>query len=471
MSLRLKHLRQLMHTTAMRLALRYAVFQILVLAIALATLFWVVNRYVSEQIAVSLSAELAALKTLPPDTLANRINVLTLSRGPARGSRYYLLLDPHGSRRAGDIRFWPAWLKPDGALGAGNITVPDRDSDSGALNRVEASQLFALGAALPGGGHLLIAQEPGATEDLREDVLIAALGVLALTASLAIVLGLSLGWQWLKRVEAINRTAGRIAAGDLSQRVDTSRTGDEFDLLASHLNAMLSRIELAVAGMREVSDNVAHDLRRPLARLKTRIDVLLAQPRTADDYREALVRTAADADELIRTFDALLSIARLEAGSEIETPDGFDLAACVRKIAELYEDDAEDVARPFSLDLPDTVPARGEPALIARAVANLLDNAFKYTDAGTAVKIKLVSSAERVSLDVIDYGKGLGDGEHTRMTERFTRADTARTQPGSGLGLALVKAIMHAHGGALVLVETPGGGLTARLEFPPDPAA
>ena len=452
-----------MRTSAIRLALRYALFQVMVLAIALATLFWVVNRYVTEQIATSLSAELTLLKSLPPAILQNRVEALAATRGHARGARYYLLLDEQGRRRAGDVKTWPAWLKPDGRLGEGEITVPESDDPQ---DDHETTPLRALGTRLADGGRLLIAQDPGAAEDLREVALLAALAVLALTASLAVVLGLALGRQWLRRVDAINRTASHIAAGDLSQRVETHGGGDEFDLLAEHLNAMLARIELAVAGMREVSDNVAHDLRRPLARIKTRIDVLLAKPRAAAEYRDALALTARDADELMHTFDALLSIARLEAGSEIAAPVVFDLAAIARSVAELYADEAEEAARPFSIELPDTLLACGQPALIAQALANLLDNAFKYTASSVRITVRLASNGQRALLEVVDQGPGLATGEHERMTERFVRGDAARSQPGSGLGLAVVKAVMHAHGGTLELADTPAGGLTVRLYLP-----
>ncbi len=452
-----------MRTSAIRLALRYALLQVLVLAVALASLFWVVNRYVDEQIAVSLSTEVAALKSLPPATLVNRVDALAATHSRARGARYYLLLDARGQRLAGDIQAWPHWLKPDGLLSEGIISVPEPGD---ARDPHEISTLPALGVTLGDGSRLLIAQDPGQAEDLREVAFIAALAVLALTGILAIVLGLALGWQWLRRISAIDRTASRIAAGDFSQRVEAGGKGDEFDLLAGHLNSMLARIEQAVAGMREVSDNVAHDLRRPLARLKTRIDVLLVQPRTADDYRLALTQTAQDADELMQTFDALLSIARLEAGSEISQPESFNLAARVRTVAELYADEAEETERPFMIDLPDTLVVRGQPALLSQALANLLDNAFKYTAANAGVTVRLVSTAHQAVLEVIDHGHGLATDERARMTERFARGDAARSAPGSGLGLALVKAILHAHDGVLELEDTPGGGLTARIRFP-----
>lgn len=468
MSLHIERLRQLMRTTAIRLALRYALFQVLVLAIALATLFWVVNRYVNEQINNSLTSELAMLKSLPPTTLASRIEALSQPRSEKSGARYYLLLDINDQRLAGNIPTWPAWLKLDGELAEGEIIAPVPDDSHGSN---ESTQLPALAVTLANGNKLLIAQEPGAAEDLREVALFTALVVLALSAGLAVMLGLALGLQWLRRVDTINRTASRIAAGDLSQRVELHGGGDEFDLLAAHLNSMLTRIEQAVAGMREISDNVAHDLRRPLARLKTRIDVLLAHPRAAEAYRSALEQTALDADELMLTFNALLSIARLEAGSEIASPEEFDLAASVRSVAELYADEAEETGRPFSIELPDTVPIRGQAALISQAIANLLDNAFKYSAPNVKVTVKLFSTDRQIVLEVIDHGNGLAMGEHARMTERFARGDAARSQSGSGLGLALVKAIMHAHGGQLELSDTAGGGLTARLTMPVVPRA
>lgn len=277
------------------------------------------------------------------------------------------------------------------------------------------------------------------------------------------------GLSLIRMLRADGRTTPVLvlsALGQVDQRVEAGGRGDEFDLLAGHLNSMLERIEQAVAGMREVSDNVAHDLRRPLARLKTRIDVLLAQPRTADDYRTALAQTAQDADGLMQTFDALLSIARLEAGSEIATPERFDLTASLRTVAELYADEAEEAARPFTMDLPDTLMVRGQPALLSQALANLLDNAFKYTAADIGITVRLVSTAHQAVLEVIDHGPGLTTTERTRMTERFARGDAARSTPGSGLGLALVKAILHAHGGVLELDDTPGSGLTARLRLP-----
>jgi signal transduction histidine kinase len=220
-----------------------------------------------------------------------------------------------------------------------------------------------------------------------------------------------------------------------------------------------------------VSDNVAHDLRRPLARLKTRAEIALTQPRDLATYRDALTQTVADADELMHGFDALLSIARLEAGSELAAPETFDLTALTQRVAVLYADEAEDAGRPFALELAAALTVSGltvsgRPALIAQALANLLDNAFKYTAPDIAVSVQLTRENDRAVLVVRDHGAGIPVAQHARMTERFARGDAARTQAGSGLGLALVKAVVHAHGGTLALSDTPGGGLSVRLELP-----
>ncbi|MHB1084401.1 MAG: ATP-binding protein [Thiobacillus sp.] len=463
MSARLARLRQLARTSAIRLALRYALLQVVVLAIALAALFWVVNRYVDQQIAESLTSELATLKSLPAPVLAARVAALADTRSRTRGARHYRLEDAHGHMLAGNVSHWPGGLTADGVLWQGELTVTERGDP---LDNNESTPLPAVGTMLADGGRLLIAQDTGAAEDLHEVALIAAVIVLALTASIAVLLGLSLGWQWLKRIDAINRTAGQIASGDLTQRVKMTDRGDEFDLLAGHLNTMLERIEDAVAGMREVSDNVAHDLRKPLARLKTRAEVVLNKPRDTAAYQEALTQTVSDADELMRTFDALLSIARLDAGSELSGRETIDLAELTRDVAGLYADEAEDMARPFQLKLGAGILVSGSRALLAQALANLLDNAFKYSAPEAALEVQLEHVGSHAQLTVRDHGDGIPPGEHVRMIERFVRGDMARSQSGSGLGLALVNAVMHAHGGKLALSATPGGGLTAQLTLP-----
>ncbi len=457
----LTRLRQLLGTTAIRLALRYALLNGVVLAIALAALFVLLNRYVDGQIESALRGEAALLAGLNEKQRAERITHLIELRREAKQPRYYRL--ESAKLVVGNVSAWPDHLPADNRYRHATLQLADEERDAA---DGETLRLPVVTSPLPGGGRLLIAQAPGALEDLQEMTLALAALVLGLSALTSLALGFSLGRQWLVRIEAVNRVARRIAHGDYSQRVPAGKNGDEFDLLASHLNAMLARIEAAIGGMREVSDQVAHDLRKPLARLKTRIDVVLAQARGADAYRGALAATAGDVEEIIHTFEALLSIARLEAGSEIPTPEIFDVAEIVRHVTELYANEAEDTARTFVVEAPAHVSLRGSPALLSQALANLLDNTFKYTPSGTPVEVRLAMENGGVELIVADRGPGIPETEKPRLMQRFGRGDAARSQPGSGLGLALVVAVAHAHGGTLDLEDTPGGGLTARLSLP-----
>ncbi len=458
MRARLAHWRQLLRTTAIRLALRYAVLQTLLLAAALALTLGLAHRYVAGQIETSLDNEAAALAALPMPALMRRLEASAEAGGP----RYYLLTDAQGRYLAGGLLAWPKGLRVDGRM----QRVAGRVREAGEPGESEELPLQARAVRHASGARLVVAQSAEAAEALRDDVLAAAIGVLALTGTFSLLLGFTLGRQWLARIAAINRTAGAIAAGDLTQRLAASGRGDEFDLLASHLNDMLARIEAAVAGMRDVSDNVAHDLRRPLARLKTRIEVLLEAPRTNDEYRAALAQTLADADELMRTFEALLTIARLEAGGEIVAPRRIDLAEVARPVADLYAAEAEDGGRPFTVELAAGLEVMGEPRLVAQALANLLDNAMKYAGAAAPIAVRLSREGRQARLAVIDGGPGLSDADKQRLIQRFARGEAARSQPGSGLGLALVAAVARAHGGALQLRDAPAGGLEAAIVLP-----
>ncbi|WP_333839770.1 HAMP domain-containing sensor histidine kinase [Pelomicrobium sp.] len=454
--------RSLLHTTALRMALRHALLQVLVLAAMLAALFVVLDRYAARQIDSALLGEAHALAALPAEHRAQSVALLTQLHGEDRRLRHYRLEDAAGRRLAGNLPRWPGSLPADGVVRRIALDLPEDEEDHDAR-----ALLPSVGLALPGGGRLLVAQAPGEIEEVREVAFGLAAAMLTLAALLAMALGMLLGWRWLSRIDAINGVAARIASGDLTQRVQSSGRGDEFDLLADHLNAMLGRIEAAVAGMREVSDHVAHDLRRPLARLKTRIEVVLRQPRDADAYRKALQETLQDSEEILATFEALLTIARLEAGSELVTKQPFDLAAVTRNVAELYAAQADESGRPFTLSsAPAVMYVAGSAALASQALAKLLDNAFKYTPPGSPIEVDLARADGQARLAVIDHGGGLSDADKARLVARFARGDSARSQPGSGLGLALAAAIARAHGGQLVLTDTAGGGLTARLDLP-----
>ena len=452
---------RVLRTSAMRLALRYALLQVGVLALALLALFWTTYRYVQLDIDASLSHELATLRELPQPLLLERVQALAAHVQGAQRLRDYVLLTADGVQIGSPIEAWPEGLPLDGKVH--QVVLQFTDS---ALDRDEDAKLPAIATALPDGSRLMIAQEAGHLEDMRDVLPWVALALLLLAAGLSLALGLALGRRWLGRVEEINHTTASIMQGALGARVALSARDDEFDVLARHLNAMLERIEQAVNGMREVSDNVAHDLRKPLSRLKTRLELALRDAGTPEDDQRVMQAAIADADELMRSFEAMLAIARLEAGSAIPAPEPFDLSPLLRRIADLYADEAEAAARPFTVEIADDLPMSGSAPLLAQAFANLLDNAMLHTAADVAIAVRVYRDHSHAVIEVIDHGAGIPVDLHARMTERFSRGDAARTLPGSGLGLALVRAVVAAHHGDMVLAATLGGGLTVRLRLP-----
>ncbi|MFZ5537825.1 MAG: ATP-binding protein [Pseudomonadota bacterium] len=450
----------LLRTTAMRLALRQALLQMLALLLMLAILFAVLEHFTERQVESALRGEAQALASLPMDARVASLTLLAQLHDEAR-LRYYRLEDSQGRWMAGNLPHGPEEVRLDGRLERMALRLPEEDEGDG------EARLAVVAVALPEGGRLLIAQAPGELEDLQDLALGLAAALVVLGGLLALLMGGRLGRQWLARITAINAVAGRIAAGELGQRVPITGRGDEFDLLAEHLNAMLARIEAAVAGMREVSDHVAHDLRRPLTRLKTRIEVALGRPREERDLRAALEASLYDVEEILTTFEALLTIARLEAGSERLLRERFDLGALAEQLHELYAPEFESAGRSLMIHVERPgLEVEGARPLLSQALANLLDNALKHTPPATSVEIEVRGEGAGVRLAVIDHGPGLSANEKSRVLERFVRGDAARSTSGSGLGLPLVRAITQAHGGGLGLKDTPGGGLTVVLVLP-----
>jgi signal transduction histidine kinase len=274
----------------------------------------------------------------------------------------------------------------------------------------------------------------------------------------------------LKRVDAMTATTQTIMNGDLTGRLAVGGSGDELDRLAGNLNAMLDRIGELMAGLRQVSDNIAHDLKTPLTRLRNHADEALRSAKSEDELRAALEGAIDESDGLIRVFNALLMIARLEAGNAREIMGTIDAAEVARGVAELYEAAAEEAGTPLIVEVQDDLPVRGNRELLGQAVANLIDNALKYgaKEPGgepRPITIKAVRAGGLIEIAVADRGPGIPAQDRERVLERFVRLESARTQPGFGLGLSLVSAVARLHEGALKL-EDNAPGLRAVLELP-----
>ncbi|MEM8935274.1 MAG: HAMP domain-containing sensor histidine kinase [Pseudomonadota bacterium] len=321
---------------------------------------------------------------------------------------------------------------------------------------------------------LIVARDIAAQEFLRDRVAKVIMRILYATVALGVVIGLLFSRSLLRRVEVVNKTARAIRAGDLSKRIPQSGAGDELDHLSTNLNSMLDQIERLMAGMREVSDNIAHDLRSPITRIKNRL--IDAQKGDATAKEDALNATLIDTENMLDTFNALLSIARIQSGERGGAMKPIDLVAIAEEMAELYEPAAQDAGFNLVMITSPTPPVKGSRELVSQAIANFLDNALKYARGGDRIELKVEpTEIGGAVLSVSDDGPGVAEGDRDRIRERFVRLDEGRSTPGSGLGLSLVAAIARGHHADLRFEdglphergEDGGRGLRVVMAFPP----
>ena len=370
----------------------------------------------------------------------------------------YLLANNDRRVIAGNLDTWPQVQEADNGLV--EFAYERRIGGVPELRRARG-RIFTLAQ----GFFLLVARDVHERRELEELFTTMLLWGSGLMIVLGLAGGVVISRNFLARLDVINRTSRQIMRGDLSQRVPVSRAGDEFDVLSGHLNRMLDRIERLLHGMREVSDNVAHDLRSPLNRLRNRLEMASmrhpADSETARDIDAAVQET----DRLIATFNSLLLIAEAEAGSVRESMETFGLGDVIEGIGELYGPLADEKSLRFDVHEPAiTAIILGNRNLISQAVANLVDNAIKYTPEGGSVAVALEQSPDGPQLVVSDNGPGIPAEERKRVTERFVRLESSRNSPGTGLGLSLVAAVARLHDAELML-EDNRPGLRAVLRF------
>ncbi len=380
------------------------------------------------------------------------------------GASLYLVTDVSGRILAGNV----AEISDDllNRAGVEPITVNYRRYVGDPVQGTAMVQVVRL----PSGFRIMVGRDLGEREEFRDIIGSALAWALALMIGLALLSWVFVSRRVLKRIDSLSATSRQIMQGDLSGRVEVTGSGDEFDRLADGLNAMLDRIEELLYGLKDVSDNIAHDLKTPLSRLRNRVETALAGPADVAAYRAALESTIEESDTLISTFNALLMIARMEAGS----PDGamaeVDASEIVRDVVELYEPAAEEKGIALEVDAPEPVMLTASRELLSQAVANLVDNAMKHglpTD-GAAEKPRVVVSIRRVAdtlvIAVADNGPGIPPADRESALKRFVRLEKSRSQPGSGLGLSLVAAVVRLHHGTIELGDgNPGLMVTLRL--------
>jgi signal transduction histidine kinase len=460
---------KLIRTTAFRLTLVYLFLFALFAASLLGYFAWNTRRLITEQITSTVNAEVGEVTEIH-----NRRGLLRLvftigNRALRPGANLYLVTLPNGQAIAGNVgSLAPGVMGMQGWTETAYRRIDDNDNtDHRALVRV---------TEMTNGFRLLIGRDLEERRRLFGIVAKAAQWSILVVVVLGIGGGIFVARRVLQRIDAMTGTAQRILAGDLSDRLPVGRSGDELDRLAENLNAMLERIEALMTGLKEVSDNIAHDLKTPLTRLRNRAEEALARAGREADYRAALERTIEESDGLIRTFNALLMIARAESGQARGNMDDFDAAEVAAGIHELYEPLAEDDGMSLHVKTASS-PLHGNRELISQALANLVENAIKYgkpvvrpidREAVAATKEILIEArreGDAMLLSVTDHGPGIPEADRKHAVERFVRLEASRTLPGSGLGLSLASAVATLHGGELRLGDAHPG-LVATLVIP-----
>ncbi|MBV9237734.1 MAG: HAMP domain-containing protein [Xanthobacteraceae bacterium] len=458
-------LAKLLRATAFRLTLVYLLVFALFAAFLLGYFALNTRRLITEEITSTVDAEITGLAEQYNQGGIRRLVFVIETRSRRPGSSLYLVTTPSGEGLAGNI----------GSLVPGVLAKPGwMETAYRRLEDPETAEHHALVRVLqlPGGFRLLVGRDLEERERLFDIIATAGRWSVAIVIILGVAGGVFVSRRVLNRVDAMTLTAQTIMAGDLSGRLPIAGSGDELDRLASNLNAMLERIEALMRGLKEVSDNVAHDLRTPLTRLRNRAEEALRTAKDEPGYRSALEATIEESDGLISTFNALLMIARAESGEARENMSEFDAAEVAQDVSELYEPLAD--TKGLALRVEATpAPVKGNRELVSQALANLVDNAIKYAEPqghaanGTPAEILVTAGSEgdRIKLAVRDGGPGIPESDRAHAIERFVRLEQSRTKPGSGLGLSLAAAVARLHGGELKL-EDNAPGLKAVLDLP-----
>jgi hypothetical protein len=448
---------KLIRTTAFKLTLVYLAIFVLFAASLLGYFALNTRRLITEQINATVTGEINGLSEQYSQGGIRRLVIVVDLRSRRPGSSLYLVTTPTGEGLAGNV----------GSLEPGVLDHPGwLETNYRRLDAPEGSDHRALVEVvqLPGGFRLLVGRDLEERERLFGIIANAGQWSLALVVVLGLVGGFFVSQRVLKRIDAMTDTAQTIMRGDLAGRLPVAGTGDELDRLADHLNAMLERIEALMRGLKEVSDNIAHDLKTPLTRLRNRCEQALRHPTGDGGYRAALESTIAESDDLIRTFDALLMIARAESGHARDNMAEFDAAEIARDVGELYEPLADEKGIALTVDAAGAAPVRGNRDLVSQALANLVDNAIKYAGPNgkmngvpAEIVVKAGVDGERIALSVADHGPGIPEADRGRVVERFVRLEQSRSEPGSGLGLSLAAAVARLHGGELRLEDNHPG--------------
>jgi len=407
------------------------------------------TRRTDQEIAREMHSLVAAYDRAGIDAL----NQSLIERAASERPFLYLLMDKTQKPISGSIQESPV-EKFTGALTSTSFSVTDQDAQGHTVKHPARG----LQQRLSGGQILFVGADVGADAAYVNKIVNALQGAGALVVVLGLAGGVLVSRNVTRSMLGLTEVVDAVRNGDLAARAHVRGTRDEFDELAAGVNEMLDRLERSMAGHRHAGDAIAHDLRSPLTRLRARLEAAFLNVEAGKgDPRQALAQALEDTDGVLKTFGAVLSIARLQAAGTAPDPVLFDPAELAADISELYEPLCEDKGIDFAAEFSKDLQVRGNREFLAQALANILDNAVKYTPAGGAIMLRVRRrSSGEIEFSVTDTGPGVPDDDRERVVQRFVRLENSRNQPGAGLGLSLVAAVAEAHGGRLELAEGPG---------------
>lgn len=454
-------------TTTVRLTALFILIFVVAAVLLLAFIAYQSSIIIQRQQMAAIEREVVQIERVDQTQGLRGVAVLVNRYARRPGPGLYYLADPTGRLLVGNISQIPAYvLSADGYY----TFDYERDTAPSAPDAPSDSTGFALARSveLSHGLRLVVGRDIQERRSFSaiifEGFFFGVLGIVVLSG----LAGVLTARRVLKRIDSITGTSRKIMTGSLSERIPVTRRNDEFDQLATSLNLMLDRIEQLMQGLKEVTDNVAHDLKTPLTRIRNRAEAAMREGRTPQQMREALEGTIAESDQLIRTFNALLMIAKVEAGSPSGSFEPVDLGELVRDLGELYAPVAEDAGLALRVATPEGISVRANPELVGQALVNLIENAIKYAPTATRegrIGLEVRPGGNSVEIIVADNGPGIPPADRKRVLERFVRLEKSRTEAGSGLGLALVSAVASLHQGTLELADNEPG-LKATLRLP-----
>ena len=452
-------LNKTLHSSTLKLALIYVTVFCAAIFIVLGYVYWITAGYLVQRFEVSLTAECSSL--MQAYERAGRNGLVAAIDQRIKDRHFedwaFLLVDASLAKVAGNLQTWPAALQSIDGLADFTLAVePPKPA---------TPQFRVVYQALPDGSRFLVGRATADLDTLGDKIAIALLTAAALFLVLAAAAGLSTSRRSVARIEAINATSRQIMRSGLGERIPLRGTRDEWDGLAANLNSMLERIEELAEWNRQVSDNVAHDLRTPLTRLRGRLEKACTQEPDLVGYRELVGDTLGELDEILKTFSSLLRISQIEAGDRMAGFRGISLTEITREVVDLFDPTAEEQKVRLQFSGNDPLSIAGDRDLLFDAISNLVDNAIKHGGEHNEVIVAVLRRPDGPVLSVTDRGPGIPFEERGNVLRRFYRLERSRSSAGNGLGLSLVAAVANLHGARIEMTDN-APGLRVELQFP-----